>query len=231
MLTGILYVFMEVFATSVLGSSMTEKYRFGPLDKTVYEKMAFKPLPERVVENAVYLPPIRRLSLIGSSSLWMFLVGGICGLCLYLLYCAYRDRRGAVFLCFTGSVIITAFEFVAGLLLNGILKLYIWDYTCQTLNFLGQICLFHCALYFFAICPFAFWFFHFLESQYPENRRNLPSLFLYYPSPFRSASKRGASLHPMENLSRHITTPAKGGPLKKTRSSAVIWIHDTSHLS
>lgn len=46
------------------------------------------------------------------------------------------------------TVLITAVEFVAGLVLNVWLGLGIWDYSNLPLNFMGQICLWYSALWF-----------------------------------------------------------------------------------
>lgn len=54
-LTGIIYVFFEVFATSILGSSMLEKYQFNPIEVTKYNEMAFQPPKEEIIQDLVYL--------------------------------------------------------------------------------------------------------------------------------------------------------------------------------
>lgn len=43
--------------------------------------------------------------------------------------------------CLIGAVIVTTLELAAGLLLNEVLGLGIWDYSAIPLNFMGQICL------------------------------------------------------------------------------------------
>jgi uncharacterized membrane protein len=43
--------------------------------------------------------------------------------------------------CLIGAVIVTTLELAAGLLLNEVLGLGIWDYSAMPLNFMGQICL------------------------------------------------------------------------------------------
>lgn len=43
--------------------------------------------------------------------------------------------------CFIGGLLITLYEFIAGIILNIWLHLGIWDYSHMPLNILGQICL------------------------------------------------------------------------------------------
>jgi hypothetical protein len=184
-ITGILYVFLEVLKTSILAPSMIEKYHFNPVVTTLYEVMAFQPPYTEITDHKVYLQPIRRLSTIGASSIWMFFVGGLSGLGLFLLYMAKKNKFNIFFLSLTGTVIITVLELLSGLLLNGWLRLYIWDYTDNFMNLLGQISLQHSAIYFFIICPFAFWLFHFLQAQFPENNLKIYSLTSHYRYLFR----------------------------------------------
>ena len=188
-LTGIIYVFIEVLGTSSFSTSMIDKYRFNPVPRTVYEKMKFKPPVKCETEEKVYLEPIKKLSLIGASSVWMFLVGGLAGLCLYLLYNAFKNKFNLFFLCLTGALIITVLEFLSGLLLNGWLRLFIWDYTKKFLDLWGQICLGHFVTYVFIISPLAFWLFNFIKSQYPENEMRITSLKKHYLRLFLPASK------------------------------------------
>lgn len=51
--------------------------------------------------------------------------------------------------CLKGSIIITAFEFIAGIVLNIWLQLNIWDYSHVWGNVLGQICLPFTIIWFF----------------------------------------------------------------------------------
>lgn len=49
---------------------------------------------------------------------------------------------------FIGCIMITVTEFSAGILLNKILKLNVWDYSSTPFNLLGQICLPYCIAWF-----------------------------------------------------------------------------------
>lgn len=81
------------------------------------------------------------LVLRGWSHWTMFLLGGIC----FILIGEYNEhvdwdtpliKQGVV-----GACIVTALEFVAGMIVNVYLGWNIWDYSAVPLNFMGQICL------------------------------------------------------------------------------------------
>jgi len=42
--------------------------------------------------------------------------------------------------CITGSVFITFFELITGILVNGVFHLAVWDYSGKPINLWGQIC-------------------------------------------------------------------------------------------
>ena len=75
----------------------------------------------------------------GYSHISMFLLGG---LCFWLIGRLDREKsipviRQAVL----GACLVTGLELLTGLIVNCWLKLGVWDYSSQPLNFLGQICL------------------------------------------------------------------------------------------
>ena len=73
----------------------------------------------------------------------MALVGGICFLMLYLIGGVRFFRSGAASFaaaCVVGGIVITLTEFVAGVILNIVLGLGVWDYSDVRGNILGQIC-------------------------------------------------------------------------------------------
>ncbi len=77
----------------------------------------------------------------GYSHWTMAVLGGLCFLAIgsineYLPWEMPLVQQGVV-----GAVIVTAAEFVAGLVLNIWLGLHIWDYSDLPFNLLGQICL------------------------------------------------------------------------------------------
>lgn len=77
----------------------------------------------------------------------MAITGGIAFLALYITN--IRLKTKSLFnKCLKGALIITALEFVVGIIVNKILKWHVWDYSGRPFNIAGQIC----PLF------FAFWF-------------------------------------------------------------------------
>lgn len=95
------------------------------------------------------------LSLAGWSSMWMVLIGGICGLAMVSL-----GRGGKIKVlwlqCLIGAVLVLGVELMAGLLLNNVLDLSLWSYEGWPLNILGQITLLYLPVW-FLLCPVAVW--------------------------------------------------------------------------
>ncbi len=82
----------------------------------------------------------------------MTAVGGICFL---LLYGINHRLKGRSFLwrCLIGAGIITAVEFAAGMVVNRILRLDVWDYSGMSFNLFGQVCLFFSCMWFVLCIP------------------------------------------------------------------------------
>ena len=77
----------------------------------------------------------------GTTHWTMFLAGGIC-LCLIDHICNRRMRRRPLLArCCAGSGIITCVELAAGIVVNLILHLDVWDYSVLPMNLFGQVCL------------------------------------------------------------------------------------------
>ncbi|WP_066714059.1 putative ABC transporter permease [Clostridium sp. Marseille-P299] len=76
----------------------------------------------------------------GDSHWSMVVVGGLafllCGLINKGLDCTLPLWQQGII----GGALITLLELIAGIIINIILKLDVWDYTNYKLNFLGQIC-------------------------------------------------------------------------------------------
>lgn len=70
----------------------------------------------------------------------MFVVGGICGVLIGLIN-DNTPQMSLVKQSIIGSVIVTAIEFISGVILNIVLGLNVWDYSSMPFNILGQICL------------------------------------------------------------------------------------------
>ena len=162
LMTGIIYIFMEVVFTSLLTDEMIKKYEFRETTGTSSTK------------------EIKKASLIGFSSGWMCIIGGISGLSLFGIYKLINKRFNIFFASLLGTVIINIIEFISGVILNLKFKLNILDYSNQYFNFFGQICLSQSMIYLFFICPVSFWFFGFLESQYKTDGKKSFTLLIVY---------------------------------------------------
>ena len=71
----------------------------------------------------------------------MGVVGGICFLIIGALNEGYNWKMPFPKQVLIGACVITALEFVSGVILNIILGLNIWDYSDMPFNLFGQICL------------------------------------------------------------------------------------------
>jgi len=162
LMTGIIYIFMEVVFTSLLTDEMIKKYEF------------------KEITGISSTKEIKKASLIGFSSGWMCIIGGISGLSLFGIYKLINKRFNIFFASILGSVVINIIEFTSGVILNLNFKLNIWDYSSQHFNFFGQICLSQSMIYLFFICPVSFWFFGFLESQYKTDDKKSFTLLIVY---------------------------------------------------
>ncbi len=75
----------------------------------------------------------------GSTHWTMLMAGGICMLCIFIM-----DARSGAPLwckCIMGGVLITAVEFVFGLIMNVALGWNVWDYSHLQFELMGQISL------------------------------------------------------------------------------------------
>ncbi|MBN7774353.1 hypothetical protein JYB65_13385 [Clostridium aminobutyricum] len=69
----------------------------------------------------------------------MILTGGACLLTLHILDIRY-DHAPLVLKAIGGALIITAYEFAVGIIVNLLFHFNVWDYSAQPLDVLGQIC-------------------------------------------------------------------------------------------
>lgn len=109
---------------------------------------------------------ISRLSLAGWTSLWMGLIGGMCGVVIGSL----NDRPKYYNLkiwqqVIIGGSLIIAVELLAGVFFNIYLHLNLWDYSYDKFNFLGQICLKNC-IYWYLLSVVIIWFDDVLSHYY-----------------------------------------------------------------
>ena len=77
----------------------------------------------------------------GHSHFSMFVVGGICFVLIGGINNYVPWELGFVWQALIGAFIVTAVEFVSGVVLNLWLDLGVWDYSNMPLNVMGQICL------------------------------------------------------------------------------------------
>ncbi len=76
----------------------------------------------------------------GYTHISMFVLGGICFVCIGGIRRTFSDAVSAqkMLLC---AGVITLFEFLCGVLVNRVLGLSVWDYSAMPVNVLGQICI------------------------------------------------------------------------------------------
>jgi uncharacterized membrane protein len=98
------------------------------------------------------------MALMGTTSIWMFPIYGVCGVTLGMFnqipwIRAHCNVFGQSVL---GSLVVTCVELVSGLLLNVLFGFGIWDYSMYPANVFGQVCLLFSVAW-FLISPFVFW--------------------------------------------------------------------------
>jgi uncharacterized membrane protein len=71
----------------------------------------------------------------------MLIAGGICFILIGLLNEGYTWNMSLLSQMVISSIIITAIEFIVGLIVNVWLKLSVWDYSMLPYNIMGQVCL------------------------------------------------------------------------------------------
>jgi len=82
----------------------------------------------------------------------MFLAGGVIFLLIYLIN-KYLRTNSLTVRCLLSTLIITTGELIAGIVVNIVLNMNVWDYSNQPFNFLGQICLVFTAAWFIVSIP------------------------------------------------------------------------------
>ena len=127
---------------------------------------------------------ISKWSLCGWTSLWMFLIGGLCGVIIgslndYPRY--YNLKMWQQFL--IGGSLITVIELLSGIFFNLYLHLNLWDYSDDRFNFLGQICLQNC-IWWYVLTVIIIWLddalcYYFYGEEKP------PSLLSYFIKLFK----------------------------------------------
>ena len=89
----------------------------------------------------------------GYSHWTMFILGGICFFYIGLINEEFTWDMPLVKQMFIGAIVITMWEFLFGIIVNGVYNLNVWDYSNMPFNILGQICLPYSILWFFISLP------------------------------------------------------------------------------
>ncbi len=85
----------------------------------------------------------------GYSHISMLIAGGICFILIGKLNDVFPRKISIISQMVISSLIITAVEFIAGMVVNVWLGLNVWDYSKLPYNFKGQICLLFTNIWFF----------------------------------------------------------------------------------
>jgi uncharacterized membrane protein len=85
----------------------------------------------------------------GYSHISMMIAGGICFILIGSINELYSGEISLVRQMAISAVLITAVEFVTGLIVNVWMGLNVWDYSDQRFNLMGQICLLYTLIWFF----------------------------------------------------------------------------------
>ncbi len=85
----------------------------------------------------------------GYSHISMFIAGGICFILIGLINTVFSWDIAFISQMVISSCIITAVEFICGLIVNVWLELDVWDYSTLPYNLLGQICILYSIIWFF----------------------------------------------------------------------------------
>jgi len=84
--------------------------------------------------------PIIEILFRGRTHYSMAVAGGVC-VCLIDKICnGIMSKSGIIKKCIYGGIIITAVEFIFGIIFNMILKMNVWNYSKMPMNIFGQIC-------------------------------------------------------------------------------------------
>jgi len=118
-------------------------------------------------------------SLIGWSSLWMVLVGGLAGFGIGFMDEVKKFKILPMMVqSIIGAIYVTIVELLCGLVLNKLFHLGIWDYSNQSVNLLGQISLVTSFIW-LLITPACLWLDNVLR-HYMYGQEKPEPLIIYY---------------------------------------------------
>lgn len=84
----------------------------------------------------------------GYSHISMLIAGGICFILIGSINELYTAEISLIKQMVISAMIITAVEFITGLIVNVWLGLNVWDYSDRGLNIMGQICMLYTLIWF-----------------------------------------------------------------------------------
>lgn len=90
----------------------------------------------------------------GYSHISMMVAGGICFILIGLINEVFTWDIAFLSQMVISSFVITAVEFISGLIVNVWLGLNVWDYSDKPYNLMGQVCILYSVIWFF-LSPFA----------------------------------------------------------------------------
>lgn len=89
----------------------------------------------------------------GHTHYSMALAGGVCLLLIDHVCCGVLEGHSLFTRCLAGSGLITGVELMAGIVVNQLLGLGVWDYSDMPMNLMGQVCLPYSVLWFGLTLP------------------------------------------------------------------------------
>lgn len=89
----------------------------------------------------------------GHTHYSMALAGGVCLLLIDHVCCGVLEGHSLFTRCLAGSGLITGVELMAGILVNQVFGLGVWDYSDMPMNLMGQVCLPYSVLWFGLTLP------------------------------------------------------------------------------
>lgn len=101
---------------------------------------------------------------------WTMAIAG--GIVMVIFNLISRKTNLTLFVrCLVGAGVITAVEFVFGMVVNVVLGWNVWDYSDKPFNVMGQICPFFSLGWFFISIP-AFWLCRIIENRFSLRSHN-----------------------------------------------------------
>ena len=89
----------------------------------------------------------------GHTHYSMALAGGVCLCLIDHICCGMLEGRSLFTRCLAGSGLITGVELAAGIIVNQVMGLGVWDYSDMPMNIMGQVCLPYSVLWFGLTLP------------------------------------------------------------------------------